>query len=249
MSSFFFFFQAEDGIRDLTVTGVQTCALPISRAPRPPLGAGGGGEHGRLPRLGGRELHVRRLGQHGRRHGDGLNGGSVMARKGLSHVGLSTLDMDRTRAFYEGVLGFEAVRCDTMQVKEGGQIRHVFFDAGDGQLLAFMEPRGVPGVPGEYDAGINRGLGLPDMFYHFAFEVGSLEALEAKRAELIAKGVRVTPVVDHEWMKSIYFKDPNGLLLEYACWMRALGDEDARMQVRFTVSLRGASPVTDFRDR
>src|SRR2546427_5371042 len=26
---FFFFFQAEDGIRDLTVTGVQTCALPI----------------------------------------------------------------------------------------------------------------------------------------------------------------------------------------------------------------------------
>src|SRR2546430_9864270 len=31
-SRFFFFFQAEDGIRDLTVTGVQTCALPISFA-------------------------------------------------------------------------------------------------------------------------------------------------------------------------------------------------------------------------
>src|SRR2546430_10897671 len=31
-----FFFQAEDGIRDLTVTGVQTCALPISRALAPP---------------------------------------------------------------------------------------------------------------------------------------------------------------------------------------------------------------------
>src|SRR5258707_6890841 len=30
---FFFFFQAEDGIRDIGVTGVQTCALPISRAP------------------------------------------------------------------------------------------------------------------------------------------------------------------------------------------------------------------------
>src|SRR2546430_8183084 len=30
---FFFFFQAEDGIRDLTVTGVQTCALPISDHP------------------------------------------------------------------------------------------------------------------------------------------------------------------------------------------------------------------------
>src|SRR2546430_10070273 len=34
----FFFFQAEDGIRDLTVTGVQTCALPICRVPvRPPV--------------------------------------------------------------------------------------------------------------------------------------------------------------------------------------------------------------------
>src|SRR2546430_17418382 len=31
--SVFFFFQAEDGIRDLTVTGVQTCALPISSCP------------------------------------------------------------------------------------------------------------------------------------------------------------------------------------------------------------------------
>src|SRR3989449_9425796 len=30
MSSYFFFFQAEDGIRDVAVTGVQTCALPIS---------------------------------------------------------------------------------------------------------------------------------------------------------------------------------------------------------------------------
>src|SRR5207342_3908331 len=29
---FFFFFQAEDGIRDFHVTGVQTCAIPISRA-------------------------------------------------------------------------------------------------------------------------------------------------------------------------------------------------------------------------
>src|SRR3712207_6991194 len=34
MLFFFFFFQAEDGIRDIGVTGVQTCALPIS----PPLG-------------------------------------------------------------------------------------------------------------------------------------------------------------------------------------------------------------------
>src|SRR5205809_5724270 len=42
---FFFFFQAEDGIRDVAVTGVQTCALPISRRRR--SGAGG---HGPLSR-------------------------------------------------------------------------------------------------------------------------------------------------------------------------------------------------------
>src|SRR2546427_12392134 len=35
----FFFFQAEDGIRDLTVTGVQTCALPISASVRPEPGS------------------------------------------------------------------------------------------------------------------------------------------------------------------------------------------------------------------
>jgi catechol 2,3-dioxygenase-like lactoylglutathione lyase family enzyme len=168
-------------------------------------------------------------------------------RGGLSHVGLSTLDLDRTRAFWEGVLGFTAVRCDVIDVKEGGRIRHVFFDTGAGHLVAFMEPRGVPGIPAEYDAGINRGLGVPDAFYHLAFAVPSREALEAKRAALVAKGVAVTPVVDHEWMQSIYFKDPNGLLLEYAWWSRPLGEADARMQVRFTIGLREPSPVTDFR--
>ena len=172
-----------------------------------------------------------------------------MAHKGWSHVGLSTLDMERTRAFYEGVLGFKAVRCDIIKVKEGGQIRHIFFDTGQGQLLAFMEPSGVAGIPVEYDAGINRGLGVPEVFYHFAFEAGTVEALEAKRANLIVKGVKVTPIVDHEWAKSIYFKDPNGMTLEYCCYTRALNADDARMQQRFELSFAGPSPFTDFRDK
>lgn len=160
-------------------------------------------------------------------------------RRGYSHIGLSTLDLDRTRAFYEGVLGMPAVRCDTIEVKEGGRIRHIFFDVGDGQLIAFMEPRAVPGIPAEYDAGINRGLGVPDAFYHLAFEVGSVEALETKRAELLARGVAVSPIVDHEWMKSIYFNDPNGLTLEFACMTRQLGPDDTEMQVRFRTPFAG----------
>lgn len=179
------------------------------------------------------------------RRGIGYGVGSV---NGFSHVGLSTLDLDATRAFYEGVLGFRVVRYDVMEIQEGGRIRHAFFDCGNGAMLAFMEPRGVPGMPAEYDTGINRGLGVPDMFYHFAFAADSHEALLAKRAALLAKGVAVSPVVDHEgWIESIYFKDPNGLLLEYAWQSRALGAEDAEEAVRIRFSLRQRSPVTDFR--
>lgn len=160
-----------------------------------------------------------------------------MSTKGFSHIGLSTLDLDKTREFYENVMGFKAVRCDIIKVKEGGQIRHVFFDTGRDQLLAFMEPRGVPGVPQEYDAGINRGLGVPSAFYHFAFEVGNEQALASKREELIGKGVKVSRVVNHDWAKSIYFKDPNGVMLEYCCLVRELNEDDAKMQVRFERSL------------
>src|SRR2546422_11643090 len=42
---FFFFFQAEDGIRDVAVTGVQTCALPILTATRVANSAGAAGEY------------------------------------------------------------------------------------------------------------------------------------------------------------------------------------------------------------
>jgi catechol 2,3-dioxygenase-like lactoylglutathione lyase family enzyme len=158
-----------------------------------------------------------------------------MSHRGFSHVGLSTLDLDKTREFYEGVLGFKAVIADTLKIKEGGRIRHIFFDAGRDQLIAFMEPQGVPGVPVEYDAGINRGLGVPASFYHFAFEAGSEAALADKRDELRAKDVEVTDIVDHAWAKSIYFKDPNGLSLEYCCLVRNFTQDEATMQERFTV--------------
>jgi catechol 2,3-dioxygenase-like lactoylglutathione lyase family enzyme len=161
-----------------------------------------------------------------------------MPHKGFSHLGLSTLNLDKTREFYEHTLGFKAVRCDIIKVKEGGRIRHIFFDTGRDQLIAFMEARGVPGVPADYDAGITRGLGVPSAFYHFAFEAGSEAGLEEKRNELLAKGIEVTEVVDHDWAKSIYFKDPNGIQLEYCCFTRNLNANDARMQDRFEISVR-----------
>ena len=120
---------------------------------------------------------------------------AYMSNKGFSHIGLSTLDLDTTRRFYEGILKFGVVRYDTITVKEGGQIRHIFFDTGRDQLIAFMEARGVPAVPAWYDAGINRGLGVPSSFNHFAFEAGSEAGLVDKRNELRAMGVDVTDVV------------------------------------------------------
>src|SRR5262249_12604462 len=122
-----------------------------------------------------------------------------MSHRGISHIGLSTLDLEKTREFYEDVLGFKAVVADTIKVKDAGRFRHLFFDIGRDQLIAFLEPNGVPGVPAQYDAGINRGLGAPAGFYHFAFEAGSPAALAEKRDELRAKGVDTTDIVDHGW--------------------------------------------------
>ena len=70
----------------------------------------------------------------------------AMIHKGFSHL-VSTLDLDRTRAFYEDVLGFKAVVADVLRIKEGGTLRHIFFDVGRDQLIAFMEANDVPGVP------------------------------------------------------------------------------------------------------
>jgi hypothetical protein len=116
-----------------------------------------------------------------------------------------------------------------------------------------MEARGVPNVPTEYDAGINRGLGLPAGFYHFAFEAGSEAALADKRKELRTKGVDVTDIVDHEWSKLIYFKDPNGLSLEYCCVHAGalhggaccVGSQqhDARRSLRGTIGSRQAQTL------
>src|SRR5438046_9262061 len=126
-----------------------------------------------------------------------------MPHRGSSQIGLSTLDLDKTRDFYENVLGFKPVRCDIIKVKEGGRIRLIFFDTGRDQLIAFMEARGVPGVPADYDAGITRGLGVPAAFYHLAFEAGWEAGVEEKRNEVIDKALEVAEGVDPGWGKSV----------------------------------------------
>ena len=52
-----------------------------------------------------------------------------MSHRGFSDVGLSTLDLDKIRNFYESILGFKPVVADTIKIEEGGRIRHIFFAA------------------------------------------------------------------------------------------------------------------------
>jgi catechol 2,3-dioxygenase-like lactoylglutathione lyase family enzyme len=158
-------------------------------------------------------------------------------KRGLQHVGLATHDMEATLAFYEEVLGFEAVVCEMIPFDDGGAIRHAFFDTGQGELIAFMECNQVRGVAPDFDAGINRGLGIQGGMIHFAFEAESVDKLAAKREALIARGVTVSEIVDHDgWCKSIYFEDPNGIQLEYCCLTRALTPDDAVPKVRAQIS-------------
>lgn len=146
---------------------------------------------------------------------------------GMHHIGVATHDMERTLEFYEEVLGFPARVCEMIEPATGGAIRHAFLDVGNGELFAFMECNEVPGV-GDFDAGINRGLGLRGGMFHFAFKVTGPAELEKKRVELAEKGVEVTDVVDHGWCQSIYFRDPNYLQLEFCCVTAELGEEHVR---------------------
>jgi catechol 2,3-dioxygenase-like lactoylglutathione lyase family enzyme len=167
-----------------------------------------------------------------------------MKHRGFSHIGLSTLDLDKTRAFYEGVLGFKPVVAHTITIEEGGHLRHMFFDVGGGQLIGLLEPNGVFDIPAKYDAGINRGLGVPAGFYHFAFEAGSTAELAQKRDELRGKGIETTEIVDHGSAQSIYFKDPNGISLEYCCLVGNRPATGALMHSEFTLP-RAALELTD----
>jgi hypothetical protein len=57
--------------------------------------------------------------------------------------------------------------------------------------------------------------------------VDDVEALEAKRQELIGRGLPdASPIVDHDFCKSFYFRDPNGLQLEYAATTRPFTETD-----------------------
>lgn len=156
----------------------------------------------------------------------------------IDHLSFGTHNLAATRAFYEGQLGFAVAIHERMLVAEGGQVEHMFFDCGDGCCLAFMQWVDVPGVPADYDTGINAGLGVPPGTFHFAFRCASLAALEARRQELIERGVVVGELLDLSPYRSFFFDDPNGLRLEFTTRLSDPGEADRDPERRqFPVAL------------
>ena len=120
--------------------------------------------------------------------------------KRLGHVLLRVADVERSKAFYRDVLGFEVVEEDP---NHGG----VFMSLGEyGHTLDLM-PADEPVIT---QASTPNRVGL----HHFAFQVDSFEALKEAYFTLQDLGVEITRAMDHVSQQSIYFTDPDGNGLE-----------------------------------
>lgn len=160
---------------------------------------------------------------------------------GINHVALVCSDMARTVEFYTGVLGMPLIKSLDLP---GGMGQHFFFDAGNGDCVAFFWFKDAP------DSGIGDTVpeslpGIGDIvtavgsMNHLAFHVPP-EKFDSYRQRLKDKGVRVGPVLNHDdspsqvaqklhpgvYVRSFYFKDPDGVLLEFACWTKEFTEAD-----------------------
>ena len=141
----------------------------------------------------------------------------------LHHTAYVTKDLEATRHFYEDILGLPMVNCMMAEKVPSTGLEqpyvHFFFQLGDGSYIAFFDLGG-----GEMPA---PSPNTPDWVQHFAIETNSVADVDAMRLRLAEHGVKTTPLVDHEFVRSIYFFDPNGLRLEIAARTEAPGFLDA----------------------
>jgi catechol 2,3-dioxygenase-like lactoylglutathione lyase family enzyme len=166
--------------------------------------------------------------------------------RGFNHLALVCRDMAETIAWYEDKLGMKLVK--TLELP-GGRGQHFFLDMGNGVdgVAFFWFPDAPEGVPGESLQNWGGVTAIGSM-NHVAFDVPA-EHFEEYRQKLMDKGVRVTEIINHAnslegghrpeydadtddgddvFIRSMYFKDPNGTTLEFACWTKALDESDVR---------------------
>jgi len=131
--------------------------------------------------------------------------------KGLHHSAYRCRDSEETRKFYEDFLGLKLV--GTLDIKETKSARkssvlHTFYQMDDGSCLAFFE---APDMPFEFKA-------QHDFDLHIALEVDepTLLSMFAKGKE---RGIETRGIADHGMVHSIYFRDPNGYVIELTAKM------------------------------
>jgi catechol 2,3-dioxygenase-like lactoylglutathione lyase family enzyme len=140
--------------------------------------------------------------------------------KGLHHNAYRCRESEETRRFYEDFLGLRLANAfEITETKTGRKTRvlHSFFEMGDGSYLAFFE---APGQPFEFKD-------QHDYDLHIALEVDhdTLHGMLArgKAAEMETRGA-----VDHGFIDSIYFRDPNGYVIEL-CARKDTGEDPEGM--------------------
>jgi catechol 2,3-dioxygenase-like lactoylglutathione lyase family enzyme len=126
--------------------------------------------------------------------------------KGLHHNAYRCRDSEETRRFYEGFLGLKlAGTLEIGETKSGRKTDtlHTFYRLDDGSFLAFFE---APDRPFEFKD-------QHDFDLHIALEVSPAD-LRKMLAKGKAAGIETRGVSDHGFIDSIYFRDPNGYVIE-----------------------------------
>ena len=126
--------------------------------------------------------------------------------KGLHHNAYRCRDSEETRRFYEDFLGLPlAGSLEIRETKTGRptSVLHTFYRLDDGSYLAFFE---APDMPFDFKT-------QHDFDLHIALEVEP-SVLEPMLAKGKAMGIETRGPSDHEFVRSIYFRDPNGYVIE-----------------------------------
>jgi catechol 2,3-dioxygenase-like lactoylglutathione lyase family enzyme len=155
------------------------------------------------------------------------------------HLAVATRDVQATHRFYTEAMGFELVNVDVIPYMEHGWARHLFYDTGNGEMIAIwdLHDESVP----DFDPALSTGLGLPNFVNHVAFGAHTLDDIDAKRDRWLSCGHDVVRI-DHGWCVSIYTDDPNGTMVEWCCTTRVFGDGDRRVAQE---RLAASSPDVD----
>lgn len=180
------------------------------------------------------------------------------AISGINHVALVCSDMERTVDFYSNVLGMPLVKSLDLP---GGMGQHFFFDAGNGDCVAFFwfadAPDRVPGISSPAGLpGLGEITSAVSTMNHLAFHVPA-DQFDSYRQRLKAKGVRVGPVLNHDmsdrqvsatvrpgvYVRSFYFHDPDGITLEFACWIEEFRDQDQHVAPKTAADRRTPAAV------